>query len=80
MSRCYKSDKIMAKLLLDGDKMEAKDFYKKYDEYVGMPHKEWQEQETTKFEGTGETYEYRDDKFALGSSAYSAPKLYALTE
>jgi len=69
----------MAKLLLDGDKMEAKEFYKKYDEFVGMPHIEWENLPTTKFNGNGEAYEYRDDKFALGGNVYSAPKLYALT-
>jgi hypothetical protein len=69
----------MAKLLLDGSKMEAKEFYKQYDEFVGMPHEEWEKLPTTKFEGTGETYEYRDEKFAMGGSAYSEPKLYALT-
>jgi len=70
----------MAKLLLDGSKMEAKEFYEKYDEYVGMPHKEWEQLPTTKRNMTGETYEYRDEKFAMGGTAYSEPKLYALTE
>ena len=69
-----------AGLLLDGSKMPAKEFYAKYDEYVGMPHKEWEELPTTKKEGTGETYEYRDSNFAMGGSAYSEPKLYRLTE
>lgn len=70
----------MAKLLLDGDKMEEKEFYAKYDEYVGMPHNKWEELATTQKDMTGETYEYRDDKFVMGGTAYSAPKLYALTE
>ena len=69
-----------AGLLLDGSKMPAKEFYAKYDEYVGMPHKEWEELPTTKKEDTGETYEYRDSNFAMGGSAYSEPKLYRLTE
>jgi len=68
----------MITLLLDGSKMEAKEFYKRYDEYVGMPHNDWEQLPTTKFEGTSETYEYRDDKFAMGGSVYSEPKLYAL--
>jgi hypothetical protein len=68
----------MAKLLLDGSKMTAEEFYKQYDEFVGMPHNKWENLPTTKFIGTGETYEYRDNKFAMGGTAYSAPKLYAL--
>jgi hypothetical protein len=68
----------MSKLVLDGSKMKAVDFYKQYDEIVGMPHNEWEKLPTTKFTGTGETYEHRDDKFCLGGSAYSAPCLYVL--
>lgn len=68
----------MGKLLLDGSKMEAKEFYKRYDKYVGMPHNKWEDLPTTKKDMTGETYEYRDDKYALGGTAYSAPKLYSI--
>ena len=69
----------MNELLLDGSLMEAKEFYRLYDEYVGMPHNEWEKLSTTRFYGDDEIYEYSDNKFVLGGSAYSAPKLFKLT-
>ena len=69
----------MSKLLLDGSEMKAEEFYKKFEEYVGMTYSEWEKLPTTKYGGGSETYEYRDDKFVLGGTAYSEPKLYSLT-
>lgn len=67
----------MSKLVLDGSKMPAKEFYQEFEKLVGCSEKEWCKKETTKSNNTGETYEYKDSKFCLGGSAYSAPVLYA---
>lgn len=68
----------MTKKLLDGSKMSAKKFYEKFEKIVGIPNGEWEKQPTTKFDGTGETWEYRDDNYVLGGSAYSAPILFEI--
>lgn len=66
----------MSTLLLDGSEMNSDEFYKRYDEFVGMPHKDWENLPTTKFNGTEETYEYSDINFTLGGTVYSPPKLF----
>ena len=69
----------MSKLLLDGSEMKAEEFYKKFEEYVGMNFSEWEKLPTTKYGGGSETYEYREPPPAAARTAYSEPKLYSLT-
>lgn len=68
----------MSKLVLDSSKMPANEFYEKFEILVGCSEKEWTKKDTVKSNNTGETYEYKDDKFCLGGSAYSTPVLYIL--
>ena len=66
----------MSKLLLDGSKIPAKDFYEQFEQIVGCTENEWINKDTTKFYGDGEWYEYQDNNFTMGGTAYSAPVLY----
>jgi hypothetical protein len=64
------------KVLLDGSKMPAKVFYKKFREIVGVSFGWWIRRKNVKQDGGNEWYDYTDDKFTLGGSAYDPPKLY----
>jgi hypothetical protein len=62
-------------LLLDGSKMKAEDFYAKFDEFVGMPHNDWDKLPTTKHSNSSETFYSSDGNFIYAGSFYSAPVL-----
>lgn len=64
------------KKLLDGNKMSAKKFYKQFRKNVGVSFVWWIKRKTTESSGGSEWYEWRDDKFILGGSAYEHPKLF----
>jgi len=68
----------MNQLLLDGDLIPEKDFDKEFIKIVGCAWKEWIKIPTTKSDGGGEWYEWRDNNFVLCGSAYNNPKLYKI--
>jgi len=70
--------KISTELLLDGSKMPAKEFYKEFELLVGCSEKDWCKKDTTIRNNDEECYEYKDDKFILGGTAYSPPLLYKI--
>ena len=63
-------------LVLDGNDIPEKEFIKKFIGIVGCSYDDWIRKPNIKRDGGGEWYEYRDDIFVLGGTAYSAPKLY----
>lgn len=63
-------------LLLDGSTMPEKEFYKRFREIVGTTFYRWIGKPTTKSDGGGEWYEWNDDTYILGGTAYAPPKLY----
>jgi len=67
-------------LLLDGSEMPEKEFYKKFEQIVGCSFRVWAAKETTKKDGGGEWYDYKDGTFTLGGTAYAPPKLYGKIE
>ena len=64
--------------LLDGNKMEAVEFYAEFEKIVGCSEKKWIDKDTTKNDGGDDWWEYRDNSFVLGDTAYSAPKLFKI--
>ena len=68
----------MNELLLDGSQMPAKEFYKRFVEIVRCTENEWINKDTTKIETSSDWYEFKDDNFILGGTAYSPPKLYKI--
>lgn len=64
------------KVLLDGSKMHGKVFYKKFKEIVGISFGWWIKRKNVKSDGGSEWYDYQDENFLLGGTAYEPPKLF----
>jgi hypothetical protein len=64
------------KILLDGSKMREKTFYRRFRKIVGVSFKWWIKRKSVVPSGGSEWYEWRDEYFVVGGSAYDPPKLY----
>jgi hypothetical protein len=66
------------KVLLDGSKMRAKMFYRRFRNIVGVSYKWWIKKKSIVSSSGSEWYEYRDEQFVLGGDAYNPPRLFRI--
>ena len=60
--------------------MKENVFYKRFKEIVGCTFESWIKRDTVKSNSGSELYDWQDNNFILGGSAYDPPKLYKKTK
>lgn len=68
------------KLLLNGARMRERTFNKRFRKIVGVHFHNWIRRKSVKSWGNSEFYDYQDDTFLVGGSAYDPPRLWKKTK